>query len=211
MAARTNRAKVIQLIHIGATRLGLIDPQCPKGTPEHDEAYRVLVSEATGGQARSCRDCTDAQLDAVMRELVRRGFTPKVSERRHGRRPQNLQPGDMRSKIEAQLASMGLPWSYAEAILRQMRGLPEGVSCPISATTAIELRALIAALYNEQRKRESLRELTRKARMAELTLEDLAEQLGFTKGWERGMLALNAAHALVDEALMAIEHGECHA
>lgn len=143
------RPKLLQLIHVGATRLGLIDAALPAGDPERDQDYRRLLIELTG--RNSCQDLNDAQLQLVLRELQDRGFVIEAPAN-VGRRPRNMAPGDMRTKVEALLADQGLPWAYAEAILRQQRGLPKGIACPVSTASAIELRGLIAALDRRAKK-----------------------------------------------------------
>ncbi|MDN5924796.1 MAG: regulatory protein GemA, partial [Xanthomonadales bacterium] len=91
------------------------------------------------------------------------------------------------TKIEAQLADMGLTWSYADAIARRMFGL-ERVAW---VRDTPKLAAIVAALYVEQEKRALL-----------ASVEQLREQLGVSghdweeitaqlrKGWQRNRKAL---------------------
>lgn len=193
------RTKTIQLIHVGAGQLGLIDPALPAGDPERDVLYRALIAEVTGGAARSCSDCTEAQLSAVLAALQHQGFRIEPAQR-HGRRPANLTVGDMRSKVEALLTSMGLSWRYAESIVCRQRGLPKSVACPISATTATELRYLIAALSLEQSKRESLAAVDRALAVRGLSREDITSHLGLRTGWERRVKDLQQAMHHLDQS-----------
>lgn len=56
----------------------------------------------------------------------------------------------MITKIEALLADMRLPWSYADGIVKQMYGIER---CAWARTPA-QLKAVIAALYNLQKKKK---------------------------------------------------------
>jgi hypothetical protein len=187
---RRGRAKTIQLIHVGATRLGLIDRARQTTDPDHDRGYRDLLRQVTG--CASAAGCTDQQLDDVLAELKARGFEVRPAAR-HGRRPANMSTGDMRAKVEAQLSDMGLSWSYAEGILRQQRGLPRGVACPVSGATARELRGIITALDVEQRKRRLLRDIDAMLTQIGQPREWLEEALSLCGGWERRTADLERA------------------
>jgi hypothetical protein len=197
---RRGRAKTIQLIHVGATRLGLIDRARPKTDPDHDSGYRDLLRQVTG--CASAAECTDQQLDDVLAELKARGFVVQPTARK-GRRPANMSSGDMRSKIEAQLTDMALSWTYAEGILRQQRGLPRGVACPVSGATARELRGIITALDVEQRKRRLLRDIDAKLTQAWQPREWLEDALGLRRGWERRTADLERASEWLQKRLGA--------
>lgn len=189
------RAKTIQLIHVGASDLGLIDRALPRSDPDHDRDYRALLRAVTGQESASA--CTDAQLAALLAEMKRRGFEVRPAAR-HGRRPSNMTAGDMRTKIEAQLADMGEPWTYAEGILRQQRGLPRGVACPVGSATALELRGLVAALDVEHTKRSLLAEVDVRLLARGHTREWLRSELCLKRGWERSRKALGSALAWLD-------------
>lgn len=187
-----SRAKTIQLIHVGARNLGLIDPAVPVGDPAHDELYRALIREATEGRHDSCATCTDQELAVVLNALQARGFRIEPTAP-HGRRPRNMAIGDMRTKVEALLTSMSLPWAYAEAILRRQRGLPMGIACPITATNAIDLRYLIAALDKEQHKRRMLIELDAAIADLGITRDRIMADLDLHQGWDRRVKDLEKA------------------
>jgi hypothetical protein len=59
-----NVKKLIQLIHIGKSKIGLTD-----------DAYRAFLEGVTGRQ--SCADMTERQLAAVLRAMRRNGFEQK--------------------------------------------------------------------------------------------------------------------------------------
>jgi acetolactate synthase regulatory subunit len=62
--AKNKRNKLIQLIHIGKSKMGLTD-----------DTYRVFLEGITGKQ--SCTDMTERQLEAVLRAMRRNGFEQK--------------------------------------------------------------------------------------------------------------------------------------
>lgn len=209
MAARTGRpagrarqvgrvqtaADLRRLVHVGASEVGLIDSALPRTDPDHDRQYRDLLERVTGH--RSSTACTWQQLHAVLWELKGMGFVVRPP-RRVGRKPP-MQPGDLRSKLEALLSDMGEPWGYAEAILRQMRGLPREIACPVSGATALELRALVAACDVERAKRQALADLDAALLRIGRTRADVAAALALRGGWERRRTDLFRAAVWADE------------
>lgn len=191
-----SRPKTIQLIHIGATQLGLIDSAIPAGDPARDSVYRAWIRDRTGG-LESCAACSDAQLEMLLRDLRQSGFLP-VPKRPQGRRPKDLPLGDMRTKVEALLTSMALPWGYAEAIVQRQRGLPPGVACPIAATSADDLRGLIAALDREARKRSMLADIDAALLARGQDRAALVAALDLPRGWERRMRDLHRVAAWLE-------------
>jgi hypothetical protein len=61
---KNKRTKLIQLIHIGKSNMGLTD-----------DTYRAFLEGITGKQ--SCADMTGRQLEAVLRAMRRNGFEQK--------------------------------------------------------------------------------------------------------------------------------------
>ena len=134
-------------------RIGIARRQL--GIPDDSHAARVY--RLTHGRTTSTRDCTAAERRAILAEYRDLGFRVKPPAKA-GRAPtpETLDRHAMLGKIQALLADQGLPWSYAEAILRRQRGIAERtVSCPVDLVTAIEARGLIAALHNRQRRQEA--------------------------------------------------------
>jgi phage gp16-like protein len=96
---------LIRVIHTGKTLLGW-----------DDDTYRFTLARLTG--KRSARDCTEAELESVLRHMRQQGFTPK-----HGRRP-SVPRGRkaVLGKIEALLADAGRSWAYARGMASHMFG-----------------------------------------------------------------------------------------
>jgi phage gp16-like protein len=77
----SRRKKLIQLIHIGKSKMGL-----------SDEAYRALLEGVAGKQ--SCADMTERQLAAVLRAMRKNGF---------GYAPRRVKPEEKGGASAAQL------------------------------------------------------------------------------------------------------------
>lgn len=124
-------SKETALIHVAKNKLGM-----------EDDSYRELL-ETFG--VKSSKDLSGSQFSEIMECFNRAGF---VSSR-------SLPPGEKQpvskalllDKIGAQLASMKLPWSYADAIALRMFKRRWVRWC-----TAREMEKIVAALYYRQRK-----------------------------------------------------------
>jgi phage gp16-like protein len=153
--------------------------------------YRDLierVSATKGKPVRSAKDLSSAQLAAVLDEFKRKGGI-KASPKTKGK-PKNFDSmPQMITKIEALLADMKLPWSYADAIAKQQFRIQRVAWCRHED----QLRAIIAALDVEQEKRELLAEVEATCVRLELTLEQLEEhyRLG-SKRWRRNRESLKS-------------------
>ena len=101
-----------------------------------DDSYRALCRRIADG-VDSCADMTARQRLALIEEFKRLGFKAQPG-RKTGRKPHNLKTGDPLAKIEAQLSAMGLSWRYAEGILRNLRGFPQEVACPVAGAGVSE-------------------------------------------------------------------------
>lgn len=101
------KRNLIRIIHTGKSRLGW-----------DDETYRDVLARETG--RRSAKDCTDAELERVVRYMRTQGFVPVAGR---GRRP-SVASGckGMLSKIEALLAEAGRPWTYLDGVILRMLG-----------------------------------------------------------------------------------------
>lgn len=107
-AANTNALKA--KIHIAKNELGL------------DEAtYRDMLMRITGKD--SCGLMTNSELILVCNELKRLGFSPKQAKPKGAKPTTTADRVALLSKVEAILADMGLPWSYANATAKQMFGV----------------------------------------------------------------------------------------
>ena len=145
------RVKQLAAIHVAAKQLGM-----------DRDTYRAMIervsAQAGGRVARtSSADLDDAQRAAVLDELRRLGGeAPRVRSRRGPAKP-GAYPGRphnakqmplMITKIEAQLADMGMTWAYADAIAKRMFSIDRVAWC----RSENQLRAIIAALHVEQEK-----------------------------------------------------------
>lgn len=134
----TSRAKLIQLIHIGKSKLGL-----------DDELYRQMLHSVTG--VESCSAMNLAQLEAVLKHLHSKGFEP-TTKKTFGGRPHNADT-DKRAellKIEALLTDADKPWAYAEAMLKHMT---KGRKVRMAFASNYELHAILVALHKAACKR----------------------------------------------------------
>lgn len=167
MISRANQAK----IHIARQQLGMTD-----------EDYRALLSRVAG--VRSSKQLTQHSISRVLRELERLGFQPKPSQKSKGK-PLNFNSSRMPAmieKVEAQLADMGLSWSYADAIGKRMWGIER------TAWVRDEqmLKGMISALHTEQKKRDMHARILELLNLLGYTEEQQQNILeGLPAGWER--------------------------
>lgn len=192
------RNTLIKLVHAGA-RNAFAD----------EDERRAWQKTRTGHE--SCRDMTDAQLDALVGELRRKGALHDGPPRRAGRKP--LNPSPYMDKIEAMLAEMGLTWQYAEAIAWRITGgkglkpnSQPGVRRLEWVRSASHFRAIIAALAAEQKKRHLMRRITANLRTLGLGIDHVdtlvAEPLRGHR-WQRDIEVLTAVCEILDDKIAA--------
>jgi phage gp16-like protein len=70
------RNKLIAKIHVAKKQLGLDDDQ-----------YRGIILGATDGKADSCKNCNEAQLEQIMKQMTEWGFKPVVTAPTEGEKP----------------------------------------------------------------------------------------------------------------------------
>ncbi|ATG73640.1 hypothetical protein AN401_07030 [Zobellella denitrificans] len=152
-----------------------------------DESYRDLLWSITG--QRSAADLNARQRRAVLDQMRRLGAKQRPRKRvaQHPGRPHNLDSVAQLQKIEAQLADMRLPWSYADAIARQQCGI-ERVAW---LKEPQHLQAVIAALHVEQKKRGMLAQLREILARDGITEQQLTEKFKLKEGWQRRRVTLN--------------------
>lgn len=164
-----------------------------KRTLDMDEgSYRDLLERVsvTKGQARqSAKHMSPSQLIAVLEEFKRLGGL-RPSPKTKGK-PANFNSNampEMITKVEALLADMKLPWSYADSIAKRQFGIERVAWC----RTQDQLRSIIAALDVEQEKRALFGYIERTCKRVGLTVEQLEARygLGKIKGWRRNRNAL---------------------
>lgn len=163
-----------------------------KRTLDMDErSYRDLLERASAkrGQAhRSAKDMSPSQLDAVLDEFKRLGGL-RPSPKTEGKPANFEQLPEMITKVEALLADMQLPWSYADAIAMRQFRIQRVAWCRKEE----QLRAIIAALHVEQEKRELLRDIEATCARLETNLEGIEQRylLGSPR-WRRNRDSLRS-------------------
>lgn len=196
----SNRKGVLAQIHIARKELAL-----------DEDTYRQMIATVTGGK-RSCSDCNVAELHKIVHHMKERGFKAKPRKRvaQYPGKPHNLDTQPMLQKIEALLAELKAPWSYADAIAkRQYRR--ERVAWLQSVE---EFTGVIAALDVELEKRRLLSALERCLESQSLTLDDVEKQFpALPKNWRRNRKALWRVLEHYDhaEALLEMEQARSNA
>ncbi|MDX1755864.1 MAG: regulatory protein GemA [Marinobacter sp.] len=186
MAARSNRKGPTAQIHIARKQLGM-----------DEDTYRAMLANVTGKQ--SSKDCTVAELHKVVTHLKQLGFKAKPRKRvaEHPGTPHNLDSRPMLQKVEALLAELTAPWSYADAIAKRQFGIQRVAWLK----TTEQYTALIAALDVELEKRSLLAALERYLEEKGLTLEDVEKKVAsLPKNWRRNRAALQRLVAAYSEA-----------
>lgn len=155
-----------------------------------DEAYRAMLWSVA--RVRSAADLDAGGRRRVLDHLKAVGWKSKPRRRvaQQPGTPHNLDREAMLQKIEAQLADMQLPWSYADAIAKHQAGIERVAWLRKSQ----QLAAVIAALHVEQEKRALLAQLDELLQAQGKTRADFAAQtVGLRRGWERHRPTLLAA------------------
>jgi phage gp16-like protein len=185
------RRKQLAAIHAARRDLGL-----------DEDGYRLMLSEVAG--VGSAKDLDAAGRQRVLDHLRRVGWEAKPRQRvgKHPGTPHNLDRKPLLQKIEAQLADMGLPWSYADAIAQRQAGIDR-----VAWLRKLEdLRAVVAALAVEQEKRALIARVDEQLTALGWSRDTLAEQVqGLRKGWERHRPTLRALVERLD-GLTAGQH-----
>lgn len=125
--SQRDRARLIQLIHVGKAKLGLDAP-----------TYRAMLENI--GQAASCAAMSFSNLHKVLEHLKASGFAATGRAAYPGR-PNTCDSKPMLLKIEALLADRKLSWKYASAIALRMFKKERLDFC-----SDAELHAIITAL-----------------------------------------------------------------
>ncbi|MDF3932974.1 gp16 family protein [Pseudomonas citronellolis] len=178
---------LLSKIHIARQQLGLAD-----------DVYRQKLQGMFG--KGSSKDLSLRQAEALLKEFERLGWKPQPSKRAAGK-PHNFAqlPSEVQV-IEAQLADMKLPWSYADKIAKQMFGVAKVAWL---AKKPDQVKAVLAALHVEQEKRNLLAEVGRLCQRLGIEHPEQAAGLDqLPKGWQRQRPILKA---LVDALNAAVE------
>jgi phage gp16-like protein len=163
-----------------------------------EDARRDFLQAHAGVRSTNALDMRGCQrvLDAARKA----GATRPAPEKYIGRHPGYPETcrrgcGPLLEKVEAQLADMKLPWSYAAGILRQMHK-----NMRLEWATGCQLHDLVAALAVEQKKRnmlETVAALAHALGKTENDLDTLARHLAPARGyltpkWRRSLRYLEA-------------------
>lgn len=141
-AAIAKRKADLAAIHAQAKRAGIDEP-----------TRRALIARVSGGRSESSGELTAPERAAVLRAL---GGSSRARPAGRGPSLEALDREQMLHKVQALLADQGLPWAYAEAILRRQRGiLDKRVGCPIAQTSPQELKGVIAALWRRAKRQQT--------------------------------------------------------
>ena len=110
-----------------------------------DETYRQTLKRLTGKD--SATRCSLEELQTVKEYMHTVGFPRQT--RKHGRRPSVPKTREgLLSKVEAQLADAGRPWSYAESMAKRMFSRER-----VGWLTTEELTKLMQALAIDAKRR----------------------------------------------------------
>lgn len=142
-----------------------------------DASYRALLKRAADVSSSADLVTLD-QADAVLDALARIGFAhrpKKVRPGQHAGTPHNLARAPMLQKVEALLADMELPWSYAEAIAKRQTKQAGGIE-RLAWVPDADLVGVVAALHREKKKRLGV---------AIDTLKAALQARGLTAEWAR--------------------------
>lgn len=178
--SNNRRTRDLAAIHVCAKKLGM-----------DRDTYEAMLERVTG--LRSAGQLDARGRAAVLRELRRLGAPRAYPGRPHNFASRGMP--EMITKVEAQLADMGLSWAYADAIAQRMFGIARVAWLRQEK----QLRALIAALHVEQGKRQvlaSVEGLMQRLDVREAVLPNLVA--GFHAGWRRDRRILARLHEALD-------------
>ena len=153
-----------------------------------DDIYRQMLRNVTG--VDSARDLDGRGLRIVLDHLRRIGWEQRPSRQvaQHPGTPHNLRNEAMLQKIGAQLADMGLPWSYADAIAMRQAGI-ERVAW---VRDDRQLRAIVSALHVEAEKQALLAKVDTLLATAGISAAQAVGDYGLPKNWRRHRPTLRA-------------------
>lgn len=171
------RRREIAIIQIGRQQLQM-----------EDAAYRAMlrrVSAPHGDTVDSSADLSPKQRQAVINELQRLGAPRFV----HAGKPANFDGmAEEITKVEALLADLKLPWSYADAICRRQTGIARVAWLK----KPDHFVGLIAALHVEQKKRRLSARIDVHLKYLGMTDADLEARIRLKTGWRRNVKALES-------------------
>lgn len=164
-------ANRLAAIHIGKKALGMCD-----------DSYRILLKDMFGKQ--SSKDLTETEKGELLDRFQKLGFKPQPKQKKeYPGKPKNFGQNEPLAKIEAQLADMKLPWSYADAIAKRQFGIDKVAWIK----TRRQFSAIIAALHVEQEKLGLLASFTEVLAKQGMTIEQFEVKYSkqLKQGWKR--------------------------
>lgn len=190
--AKNARTRDLAAIHVAKRDLAL-----------DDDIYRDMLESWTG--KRSSADLNARERGMVLSNLGKLGVQrqPRQQVGSHPGKPNNLDSTPMLQKIEAQLADMQLPWSYADAIAKRQFSI-ERVGW---LKRREHFEAVIAALHVEQEKRSLWAGVEREMLRLSITEADIERDYRPRKGWKRNRKALEQLLSLLIQKEVVV----CHA
>lgn len=172
MSTSKARITLITITHVARRELDM-----------DDATYRQMLKgiPSLNGETSTAK-LSIKQLQSVTDAFKTRGFNirPKKSAGKPRNFSSQAMPESMK-KVEALLADMGLPWSYADSIVDRMFHIKKcaWLRKPDQVT------ALIASLHVELEKRSLLQSVKDALTEQGLTLEGIQSSLGLKPGWQR--------------------------
>lgn len=184
-STKNQRTKQLAAIHAAKRDLGL-----------DDDAYRLMLMNVAGVDSAAGLDAAGRQ--QVLDHLRKSGWSRRPRKRvaEHPGTPHTIDRDEMLQKIGAQLADMGLPWAYADAIAKQQTGI-ERLAW---VRDRDDLAGVIAALHVEQEKRGLLESVDRLLSQSGQTRSDLEAQNKLRRNWTRHRPTLRALVVKLSEA-----------
>jgi len=127
------RARLIRLVHVGRSELGL-----------DDDTYHALVADVAGDPAcTSSTHLNNSDLQRLIDRMKATGFKVQGTKRDYGRRPNPpVNREQLINKLEAQLAEAKRTWAYADGMSKRICKVDKVDWCTVD-----QLHKLIAALY----------------------------------------------------------------
>ncbi len=167
---KPRRTRLLAAVHAAKRDLGL-----------DEETYRAMLTNETG--KHSAADMSIKELNQVI-DRMRKSGAKKSPRKRVGEfpgRPHNLESNAMLGKIEALLAELKAPWSYADAIARNQTGIGKVAW----VRKKEQLQAIITALSVELEKRNLLTRVEELIQGMHCTTEYIEENFKLKSGWKR--------------------------
>ncbi|WP_046019835.1 regulatory protein GemA, partial [Marinomonas sp. S3726] len=136
-----------------------------------DDTYRAMLFNITN--KRSAKDLNQGEIGKVLDHMRKLGAT-KLGKTKtsYPGKPHNFDKHEQMAKVEALLADLSLPWSYADAIAKRQIGVDKMAW----VTEPRHFKSIIAALSVEQEKQQLLARLTDILKEQNMTVQSFEEK-----------------------------------